>query len=430
MISMINLLRKALVPLLAAGVIVATISCQVPIGPRPMPPYQGGPVVQPRPPHQIPVSLPPGPTQPIPPPQPNPQQTAQVQFLSMVPLLIGADGITVRGSDRPLMPPYVNSLIKMPFPSRVAYRDVRVQFQPVQAFRNTPVRWQFKALGGKLRGSLPGGTPILSTPPGSRIPFNRLDANATTLVRISLPPIGLNRGQLSVTSIADSRVGSALEMVVPAVVVIDPGHGGSSNLAGSSFNNARSPSGVLEKTLALDYGRNLAQAVSQTFYSRGLPVQVALTRDRDINVTGRNRATLAKNLRADTFVTVHFNGFNGQARGTLQVQRNAAGGNVNLAEDNRLANRIVDSVVGAFKRFDPGAKKRNPVVLSTSVSNDKSLGNSAGHHPIRHAYLEMEFIDNPAVDHLLNGPYKHQVRSTTVVAMAQAIYDDIVNHRG
>ena len=34
-------------------------------------------------------------------------------------------------------------------------------------------------------------------------------------------------------------------------IVIDPGHGGNAEIGGSSHNNARSPSGVLEKNLTL-----------------------------------------------------------------------------------------------------------------------------------------------------------------------------------
>ncbi|TVV72052.1 N-acetylmuramoyl-L-alanine amidase, partial [Sphingomonas solaris] len=36
--------------------------------------------------------------------------------------------------------------------------------------------------------------------------------------------------------------------------MLDPGHGGAVNMAGSSHNNAVSVSGVAEKALTLDFG--------------------------------------------------------------------------------------------------------------------------------------------------------------------------------
>jgi N-acetylmuramoyl-L-alanine amidase len=245
-----------------------------------------------------------------------------------------------------------------------------------------------------------------------------------------MPAKGLNRGRVLVQSLRYPQAGNALELVVPAVVVIDPGHGGHTNLAGSSWNNSRTPSGVYEKTLTLEYGKELAKWVDQVFRGRGAPVRVGLTRDRDINVTGRSRAELARDLGADAFVTIHFNGFDGTKRGTLEVQRTAAKGNVNFGEDHRLAERMIRAAVNAFRVFDVGARRRDPVALATSVSSDAYLGNSAEYHPVRHAYLELDFIDNPAVDALLTGSQRHRVRVTVAAAMAQAIFDDIANHSG
>jgi N-acetylmuramoyl-L-alanine amidase len=43
-----------------------------------------------------------------------------------------------------------------------------------------------------------------------------------------------------------------------ATIVIDPGHGGTTAVGGSSPNNARGPGGTPEKTFTLDVGRRLA----------------------------------------------------------------------------------------------------------------------------------------------------------------------------
>jgi N-acetylmuramoyl-L-alanine amidase len=85
-------------------------------------------------------------------------------------------------------------------------------------------------------------------------------------------------------------------------VVIDPGHGGSSNLGGSSWQGAASagPSPVLEKDLTL----SLAQAVKKRLDST---CEVTLTRNSDVNLSLAARAKVAQDCHADLFLSVHFN---------------------------------------------------------------------------------------------------------------------------
>ncbi|MEM7386458.1 MAG: N-acetylmuramoyl-L-alanine amidase, partial [Verrucomicrobiota bacterium] len=230
-----------------------------------------------------------------------------------------------------------------------------------------------------------------------------------------------------VVSSLDPSVYNELDLMVPPLVVIDPGHGGKHNLAGSSWNNSRTPGGILEKELTLTYSRLLRNDLFNLADQKGIPLQVLLTRDADINVSGQNRASVARESGADRMVVIHFNGFNGVARGTLQVRRSAAKGNVNVGEDDRFSNRMVDGVVRALQRFDPSAYRRNPVDLGAVVTSDRYLGNSRRHHPVRCAYMEIEFIDNPAVDFLLNGPRRREVQASVSQAMAQAVYADLLN---
>jgi hypothetical protein len=66
-----------------------------------------------------------------------------------------------------------------------------------------------------------------------------------------------------------------IDFEVPAVVVIDPGHGGTENATSSSWNNATSPSGVLEKTMTLDYGLALRDALRAKAKQDKLNIQKA-----------------------------------------------------------------------------------------------------------------------------------------------------------
>lgn len=105
-------------------------------------------------------------------------------------------------------------------------------------------------------------------------------------------------------------IGKDLDM---ATIVIDPGHGGTTNLVCSSWNNAKGLAlGTLEKVLTLD----VALRVERELRSRGFS-NVTLTRTTDVNVGGRERAQLARQLNADVLVSIHFNASNGHnAQGT------------------------------------------------------------------------------------------------------------------
>lgn len=88
-----------------------------------------------------------------------------------------------------------------------------------------------------------------------------------------------------------------------AVVVIDAGHGGTVAVGDSSPNNATSPSGLLEKNLTLEVARHAAAALIVSGHD------VRMTRTTDVNLGLADRARVAKDARAEAFVSIHFNGF-------------------------------------------------------------------------------------------------------------------------
>jgi N-acetylmuramoyl-L-alanine amidase len=73
-----------------------------------------------------------------------------------------------------------------------------------------------------------------------------------------------------------------------ATVVLDPGHGGTENIGGSSPNNATGPCGLLEKTVTLA----VALATRDALQAEG--AKVLLTRDHDVNLSLSARAAVAK----------------------------------------------------------------------------------------------------------------------------------------
>ena len=240
-----------------------------------------------------------------------------------------------------------------------------------------------------------------------------------------------------------------------SVVVIDPGHGGTKKIGGSSPNNAKSASNVLEKDINLDIARRVRQSLQQGLgYERAKQldkdVKVALTRDLDINIGLSARAEVAQQNKASIYLSIHCNHFDGIARGTecwvdrkymqpkivpqagdyitLPGPGSSSSGvrNINIDADIEFAKRIVDATLAAFKEFDNQARLRSEAYTRAThgesfkpppgikmkgfnALRDAKLGTQQS--DCRAALLEIEFIDHPKVDELLNGAKAIEVRN-------------------
>ncbi|AKT43756.1 N-acetylmuramoyl-L-alanine amidase [Chondromyces crocatus] len=98
------------------------------------------------------------------------------------------------------------------------------------------------------------------------------------------------------------------------VIVIDPGHGGTSskdNLTASSWTNAiGAVSDVLEKTMTQRFAALLKQTLDGWAgkFTSYVDIKVLLTKtDENVNLSAKDRATIAKDEKADIFFIIHFN---------------------------------------------------------------------------------------------------------------------------
>ena len=99
--------------------------------------------------------------------------------------------------------------------------------------------------------------------------------------------------------------------------------------------------------------------------------------------------------------------------------------NVNLNDDRRFAINIQNAVFNAIRSADSGTHDRGVKEEKFGVLNDVALGNTAGGH-CRACLVEVEFLDVPAVDVLLNtGPNATAVRGQIAKAIANAIVNDL-----
>jgi N-acetylmuramoyl-L-alanine amidase len=162
-------------------------------------------------------------------------------------------------------------------------------------------------------------------------------------------------------------------------VIIDPGHGGPSNppkVGGSSWNNAVGPTGLLEKTVTLQ----VAQAAKRSLDTSR--VAVSLTRATDINLGIVARAKVAKDVRAEVFVSIHFNA--APAGGPPAQGTETWIGNNPTTKSRQLATAIQQAVVAV-------TQVRNRGVKSGAVSG---VINNAHHHPdTAHCLVEISFLD-------------------------------------
>jgi N-acetylmuramoyl-L-alanine amidase len=227
-------------------------------------------------------------------------------------------------------------------------------------------------------------------------------------------------------------------------VVIDPGHGGASVAGksdstqegdGASWNNAKSASGkYLEKDLTLSYCLAIKRAFAASEKARALGARVILTRETDVHLSAMERAAVAVRESADVLLSVHFNAANGQAEGT-RVYYGAAEHpaweymhftNAYADRDQRFCGMIAQEVAAALQPFG-GKPEKKAVFPDVNDRKDglRILGFTRQDTHMRNValgLLEVEFIDNPAVDAwLLSDANKAKTEQAVGEAVVRAI---------
>ncbi|MFM2168255.1 MAG: hypothetical protein RIS79_2626, partial [Verrucomicrobiota bacterium] len=385
------------------------------------------------------------------------QHLLPIEVVELSPKVRDEDNNEIAGSEKPNsgkpLPPFVEV---DPKTNKIAHREIKVRIG--DAMKDKKVTWTLEALPGATPATIRGqweDSPThkdrfeASTAYGAN-GFRKVSqssgettvgADGHTAIRVNVPPIGFNQVRIKIQIEGMSTPMDLIDMEVPGAVVIDPGHGGAESgpeLFGSSWNNATSPSGVLEKTMALNYGLAVRDALRAKRQQDKLNLRVFMTRDTDVGVRGDDRAFKARDNGADVIFIIHFNSLDDgpnthRARGTLEVVRNT--NNVHPEEDTTLSNTIISRMVTAMDGYDTGANHRGPVVNNTAVASDAYNGNTTNYHPVRTCYCEVEFIDFGAntavqtddlVDILLNtGPNAGAVKTAVANAIRDGILQDL-----
>ena len=174
-----------------------------------------------------------------------------------------------------------------------------------------------------------------------------------------------------------------------ATIVIDPGHGGTAKIGGSSPNNAVGPGGTLEKTLTLAVGKRAVTAL------KAMGHDVKITRPGDNNLGLADRAHVARSAKADAFVSIHFNASDAHnAQGTETFVHSAGG-----PHSEKLCRALQPQLLTAT-----GLKDRNEVHGGVKKASFGVI-DPGEHHPGTAAVLaEVSFLDRADVEARLKKP--------------------------
>jgi N-acetylmuramoyl-L-alanine amidase len=280
-----------------------------------------------------------------------------------------------------------------------------------------------------------------------------VDENGYTAIRVNLPPVGFNKARISI-EIEDHPALAILDLEVPAVVVIDPGHGSGRPTGGSGEGGRGLVTHVQEYDTALDIGTRILGNLGGLAKANNLLIREYSTKDKDDsrkNIGLNTRESKAREFGADLLLSLHFDDSTHDPDSKVALYRCPFGmidqddtiWNRNPRADWALALRIRKAVQAAIAEVEPPESSaasaqayedyndtHDPdAVPTTSESNEANLqkglgalndgnppinGRSPGQNgnyksgnvryvPCRAALIEMERISNKQADELFNG---------------------------
>ncbi len=219
------------------------------------------------------------------------------------------------------------------------------------------------------------------------------------------------------------------------IVVIDAGHGGSKPSGSqkartlSSPNNARSPGGLLEKDLTLELAQKVIGCLNSLPAARKAGLRAIPTRTGDVNPDFAARAKVAADQGALIFVSIHFNAVparSAKASGTLGIVQMKSR-NPHYQTDVAFASRLTKAANQAIRTWLPASR-----ALPTGDDHELhgGMGSNLFHQlraqmksPITACFLEVEFMDNPAVEAAILKGNRSKVFDAVAAALAQSIVE-------
>ena len=280
-----------------------------------------------------------------------------VEVVELSPKTKDEEGNDIAGSEKPNIGNQLTPYVEIdPNANKIAHREIKVKIG--DALKDKKVTWTLEALPGATPATIRGqweDSPThkdrfeASTAYGAN-GFRKVSqssgettvrADGHTGIRVNVPPIGFNQVRIKIQIEGMSKPMDLINMEVPGIVVIDPGHGGQDSGA-----VGRTDTSILEKDLALEYSLSLRQEVIAKFAAERHGLRMVMTRKTTGEYMENSaRANLARDKGADVFISVHFNSGASSVRGTETLVRGDS--NVNEPEDTTLANLFLASSLAA-----------------------------------------------------------------------------------
>lgn len=281
------------------------------------------------------------------------------------------------------------------------------------------------------QGDQPGTIAVILSP--RYMTARALPVTTDNVTRVTIDVIATAQGEAVPTAPAPPAALPVLPGSTPSplTIVLDPGHGGDD--AG-----ARSPSGTLEKDVALAVARQLKGQLESR-----LGVRVILTREDDRGVTLDQRGAIANNAKADIFISLHLNSalapaVSGAEVFSLKLDREAgAAGQPAGAAPAALpvlggGTRVIDVVRWDFAQAQHAESSS---VFASMLEEELRKHVPMGPRPLQQSVLRLlAALNMPAalveIGYLSNPAQAQAAASESFQATAaQAIYDAIVRMR-
>lgn len=202
---------------------------------------------------------------------------------------------------------------------------------------------------GRARLDSPGPVPPVSSPLVSRMEISEDRAAGTVSVTLTLSRMVSYRVESS------SQQGMVVALALPAptprsirdaLIVIDPGHGGSDS---TGCSDASDGVRIYEKNLTLAVARRVQQILAEA------GATVIMTRSTDIAIPVGDRPIIANENGADVFVSIHIDD-TGESPNRASASGSTAYFHRNDPTSRALAQSIIDRLCGYCDTHNRGAR--------------------------------------------------------------------------
>lgn len=193
----------------------------------------------------------------------------------------------------------------------------------------------------------------------------------------------VHKGFLSLSMLGEDQLAGR-------TIVLDPGHGGTDSGA-SGF-------GLVEKEIILDVGLRLRKMLEAA------GINVVMTRDKDVFLTLDERVDIAKNVKADSFISIHANAHSEERANGTETFWNSY---FTSDQSEALAKEIQEELLFLLNTYDRGLKQANFRVIKQT--------------PMPSVLVELAFVTNQSdAEDMAKAEFRDKA--------AQAIYQGIVNY--